>query len=391
MIRRTNPIGIFIIIFGLVFSSCASGDRSGSSTVLNESNASDSLESAKTTPLPKSLAVRADCAGDFYWSSSANNGETYVLVGISKTTFDAFALSKDNGRSWSCSVIEPPSDPGLKSISYGPTGYVAIGWDRSYFSADGENWNVTSIGTGNWQSVTYGSDRFVAVGGNPQSGLTSRELFFASSLDGKSWAKHPVQFEFRPEFNVTFTSVTFGSGTFVAVGNGGESEYSATSSNGTTWRAISRFPNGFNVLSKVIHFKGKFYSTGICISPCYKSTIYSSDNGLIWTGMETQSVESIATNGSVLIGRYTNANRQYIIYSVDGSNWSELPVFVGNEAECPGIKRLLDFTPVISIGNSFMLLWGGFVSSPYLLTTTFSNAAQSTWKCGSMESGIAIN
>ena len=106
--------------------------------------------------------------------------------------------------------------------------YVAVGSSGvQAFSTDGTNWQlVASPISGIWQGVTYGNNRYVAVG----FGLFGFLACIYSDNGGISWQTAAVQLA------GIWLDVTYGNGIYVAVGNGGIQMYS---SDGSTWYSVN--------------------------------------------------------------------------------------------------------------------------------------------------------
>jgi hypothetical protein len=105
---------------------------------------------------------------------------------------------------------------------------------RSFTSYDGINWTFGNHLNRGFKEIVYGNGIFVALGDVWEPG----EIY--SSLDGVNWAQRFTW------WNHTLHEVTFGSGTFVAVGNGGTI---VTSPDGVNWtvRSTGSFPHLFDV------------------------------------------------------------------------------------------------------------------------------------------------
>ena len=105
---------------------------------------------------------------------SSNNGDTWTLVSIPRTGFD-----------------------GYKGIAYGNGVFAAIGQNCSAYSTTyGVTWVPSENPAGQWNSVTYGFDRFVAVGMNNKIGY---------SLNGSVWVTVSL-----PILTGSWSSVTWG-------------------------------------------------------------------------------------------------------------------------------------------------------------------------------------
>lgn len=225
------------------------------------------------------------------------------------------AAYSDNGIDW-IPTSSLPSSPSYEirwsSITYGNDKFVAVG--TSYdthityiaYSEDGINWTETKLcdGTDEFARLAYGNGRFVFV---------SYEVGY--SEDGINWnmGTQPTQ---PSSINDYWKSVTYGNGKFVAVKDDGKSIYSE---DGINW-LNGTIPNYRWAL--VSYGNGKF----VAISADGKSA-YSED-GITW--MEgTLPVnhgwwQAIAYgNGTFIatLGEYPESF-DYYLYSNDGINWN---------------------------------------------------------------------
>ena len=98
------------------------------------------------------------------------------------------------------------------------------GWD-TLDEGGHEGWKVNTLPTGktNWQSVTYGNDKFVAVA----SGSAG-----AYSTDGITWTETTLPVD------QDWDSVTYGNGKFVAIATN-QTNKGAYSVDGITWTAMT--------------------------------------------------------------------------------------------------------------------------------------------------------
>ena len=100
---------------------------------------------------------------------------------------------------------------GMFVCCYGTTGF-------NYYSLDGKNWSIMSGMTETYcTEVTYGKDRFVAVGNNGHSYY---------SLDGVNWVA------MTGLKSASYYGVAYGNDRFVAVGSSGKAGYST---DGVNW------------------------------------------------------------------------------------------------------------------------------------------------------------
>jgi hypothetical protein len=121
-----------------------------------------------------------------------------------------------------------PASSSWQSVTYGDDKFAAVGGGSQdpnvAYSTDGITWTQTTMPspTG-WQSVTYGDNKFVAV--------ARYTTIAAYSTDGITWTASTMP------ASVRWQSVTYGDGKFVAVSGGGngESDIAAYSTDGITW------------------------------------------------------------------------------------------------------------------------------------------------------------
>ena len=199
------------------------------------------------------------------------------------------------------------SDNTINSIT--PTGAVL-------FDVPGASWNTwtnpVSVGSSNWRNITYGNNKFVAVGTN---GYTT------TSTSGANWTT-PVQVG----SSRNWYGIAYGNNKFVAVGDYG---YETTSADGATWTTPIQTHNNSNYTwHSVTYANDKFVVVGE-ITSSYKGYISTSTDGSTWTTpTEFDSVfwQSIvyANNKFVVVG-----SSGKISTSTDGTTWTT-PIQVGS-------------------------------------------------------------
>ena len=191
------------------------------------------------------------------------------------------------------------------------------------------------VGSSAWQGITYGNNKFVAVG---SSG------YITTSTDGTTWDT-PFQVG-----SSTWIGVTYGNNKFVAVGSSG---YISTSTDGTTWD--TPFQVGSSAWRGITYANNKFVVVG---DSGYVST---STDGSTWT-------TPVQINASVDWYAITYGNNKFVAVghggrmstSTDGTTWGSLFV-VGNSTWYG-----------ITYGNNKFVAVGG---SGYISTSTDG----STW------------
>ena len=168
-------------------------------------------------------------------------------------------------------------------------------------------WTSASAAENNaWQSVTYGGDKFVAVG----YGGTNRVMY---STDGLSWTAAAAT-----EAN-SWTSVTYGNGKFVAVGYDGTGDRVMYSTDGISWTSASA--PGDNGWYAVTYGNGKF------VAVAYTGTnraMYSTD-AINWTVSASAAADSnwqSVTYGNGKFVAVSDVGSNRVMYSTDGINWT---------------------------------------------------------------------
>jgi hypothetical protein len=134
--------------------------------------------------------------------------------------------------------------------------------------------NTSGPTTTGAKSVTFGNGTFVAVGGNPkttynQSQTVSGPMIYTST-DGISWAQQTIS----TGITQPLLSVAYGAGKFVAVGFGGKIVYAADNAVNTWTNATSPTTA---IINKIIFSVSKFFATST------DGKVLVSSDGVSWT------------------------------------------------------------------------------------------------------------
>ena len=196
------------------------------------------------------------------------------------------------------------------TVSDGST--LTYQWQEERLANDGATWVQQTLPVSNdWYGVTYGNGTFVAVGGdNSNVALTSP--------DGTTWTQQTLP------LSANWWSVTYGNGTFVAVSR---SAPAATSPDGITWTQQS-MPLSADWVSVT-------YGNGIFVAVAAGSSIAAtSPDGVTWT---QQTLPLSANWWSVTYGNGTfvavSITGDIAASSADGITWTQrtLPASTGWE------------------------------------------------------------
>lgn len=150
----------------------------------------------------------------------------------------------------------------LHDVTFGADRFVAVGADTIVTSPEGVTWTSRALpSTANLQSVAYGQGVFVAVG---YQGVA------LSSSDGATWKKQQPPVTGSTEM---LASVAYGNGRFVAVGT--TLRY-WTSTDGATWKEHTVNGSGGVALANVAFHAGTFLAVN-------GNRWALSTDGLAWT------------------------------------------------------------------------------------------------------------
>lgn len=197
-------------------------------------------------------------------------------------------------------------------ITYGNGKYIAVGDNGAIgSSANGINWKKVTAGTYDWNYVTYGDGKFIAVGSNGA---------IARSTTGITWA-------LQESGQIQWNGVTFGNGRFVAVGKK-DNRYGSLgySSDGVTWKTASSTMYT-SIQNAITYNDGLFVAVGK--RGTYTGTAGYSSDGINWSyNTKAGGAEHpVVGYGN---GKFLTAGLNEILYSEDGKSWTFAEKYVIN-------------------------------------------------------------
>lgn len=202
------------------------------------------------------------------------------------------------GETWTARNA-PPGD--WNAVTYGTGRYVAVGDQQVMTSTDAVTWTPSAdpdVGGSTWTSVTYGNGLFVAVALDT----------VITSTDGASWSVVSD----GTDTDGAWTSVTYGNGVYVAVANGA----AMTSTNGTDWTPVA------DADVTGIAWTSVAYGNGLYVAVAQDEVI-TSTNGTSWAdatdGTDTDGAWTSVTYGN---GLYVAVATDAVMTSTDASDWS---------------------------------------------------------------------
>jgi hypothetical protein len=288
------------------------------------------------------------------------NGLFVATCGLSESTNQGDVLTSPDGVTWTLQYAA--ANCSLSSIAYGNGIFVAVGTSNPapveengalitpppednhgaiVTSKDGVNW-TQSLGAANipvvLNSVTYGNGTFVAVG-NDDTILTSP--------DGKTWTSRIATND-----NIGLTGVCYGNGTFVAIGTDevnirllNSPSYILTSSDSVTW--TGQEIDTLDGVGSIIWGDGLFVAVGTASTVeadhPYQGVIATSSDGSTWTIQQQitdNEINGVAYGDGLFVATGVNVDRGTnasdlgeIMTSPDGVNWATQQQFL------PGIPN----------------------------------------------------
>jgi len=283
-----NAVGAENNFVGITF--IATGPTSGTGTAVRINSVTVAIATGSNTTtrsvnggitwtaggnLPSSTTWQSVAYGQGYWIAIATGGT-------------ATAYSTDGGQTWTAGGALPASTT-WTDIAYGAGKFVAVasGSTDAASTADfGATWQLRNLPTtSNWSSVAFGNNRFVAV--SSTSGTDA-----AYSLDGITWAGSTIT-------NAAYKAITYGQGTFLAVG---AATTAASSPDGVVWtsRTIST-SDSVGVAFGNVNRAGRFVTI---------SDTGSNNASVIVAGTTTRARASVA-NGKIFAVRLLEPGSAY--------------------------------------------------------------------------------
>jgi uncharacterized delta-60 repeat protein len=154
------------------------------------------------------------------------NGVTYgggTFVAVGQTTVRRILiLTSPDGITWTQQAVPPPYFVPLYGVTYGNGTFVTVGdYARILTSPDGVNWTHGNLLDYNVWGVTHGNGTFVAVGAEcsffaEDGSCVDPYGRILSSTDSNTWTPRISSGYYSP-----LNGITYGNGTFVAVGDNG--------------------------------------------------------------------------------------------------------------------------------------------------------------------------
>tara|TARA_B100002019_G_scaffold53320_1_gene45477 strand:+ start:332 stop:5413 length:5082 start_codon:yes stop_codon:yes gene_type:complete len=174
------------------------------------------------------VAYSADDGANWTLFSLGSNGWTcikysrLILVATKIAPSPEIQFSVDSGLSWSISTTAFPLTTDIEDITYGNNRFVAVGVSEACYSFDGDTWYNTTLPVVG-KRVAYGNGIFITCGIDGSNNDT-----YALSKDGKDWFTSDTAGTFALFQQSSWTDCSYGNGFFLV-----------TNSSANTWNKIA--------------------------------------------------------------------------------------------------------------------------------------------------------
>jgi hypothetical protein len=256
----------------------------------NNNSSGDMTWTLRTAGVPSEFNFNST---DIVWGNNE-----FLVVGAETT------LTSTDGKFWTVHASNLPYS-GKIAATYGLNTFVAITDTGIFTSPDGAVWTKRySISSSRLNALTYGGNRFVAVGGHDPLGFISGPdtAYAYVSTDGINWTQKSLG-------SGTCTVITWGNNRYVAIGR---QSLGFISTDGTQWSQDS-----VNLYASSIAYGANRFVAAENIA------LSASPDGLSWTGLfsigtgQAQAFCSILWDGN----RFVAAGSS-VLTSPDGLNWA---------------------------------------------------------------------
>lgn len=236
------------------------------------------------------------------WRGAAYANGRFVVVGEASSGYAPFAAIFTSTDSATWSLIRPGTGAGLHCVTHGNGTWVAAGEDV-YTSADATTWTQRTVSAnGTAHAATFGAGKFILAG--ELGGVLV-------STDGTTWT-HNSAFA-----DSVIRGLSYGNNQFVAVGERNGAGVIWSSADGLTWVEDASAPVP---LAAVTFGNGTFTAVG-ANGFVLQSTVASAASAA------RLSISKLA-DGTIELGCHTQVGKQYRLQaSADGHAWEDVANF----------------------------------------------------------------
>ena len=243
-----------------------------------------------------------------FWQSVTFGNGTFVAVSTNGTNR---VMTSSDGISWTARSV-PAST--WTSVTYGNGVFVAVagfGTDRIMTSPNGVTWTPRGSSTDGWAGITFGNGTFVAVGMGPTN-------YVMTSTDGITWTNRSIP---TSSSGAQWQSVTWGNNKFVAISGTGFNDRVMTSADGATWSYAQAIHNGN--WSSIAYGNNTFVATATSFGSGSGYVMTSSD-GITWTPRTAAAAvgwNAVVYGGDKFVAVSSSGSNR-VMTSTDGITWA---------------------------------------------------------------------
>ncbi len=268
--------------------------------------------SAQLTVAPPTWTTQTALTGN--WKDIAYGNNTYVAVGNSGSGTNKIMRSTDGGLTWTATTI--PQSFELVSVTYGDGLFFALtdnatATHKVFSSPDGVTWTQTGYdGSMPMNEVRYLNGVLFTIGYNQ---VPFFQNIYVSTNKGAKWTRSLV--------SGSLASITYGNGKYVVVNGSNTSVTSAYSSNGTSWTTTE------DSNTSGISWVSVTYGKGTFVAVSSDGRVMTSSNGISWTlgaSSIASNLRSVTFGGGIFMAVGSNASE--IVTSTDGVNWTSTAI-----------------------------------------------------------------
>lgn len=248
------------------------------------------------------------------WKSITYSPDLKRLISVADSgTSDRVMYSADLGQTWF--GVGATFTQAWKSVAYGDI-FVAVASSGEYMTSDNGyfGWSTPAslAGGGNWLSIAYGNNTFVAVAGTDANSSAR----VATSPDGSTWTRR------SHSLNTNWINVEFCNDRFIAGGDSGI----ATSLDGITWTYTYTGTGSY---------AGFAYGKGVYVAVGNSDTLKYSYDAVTWYDVSLASFRdgrnyvTCAFGNGLFYAISPSGNGFNAIASKDGITWRQVSTLPG--------------------------------------------------------------
>lgn len=214
--------------------------------------------------------------------------------------FSGLWMAEETPEAWRQVVSGDFWSGDIGSLTYANNQFVIAGENMAAFSEDGIGWTIVEA-PGDYNQITFGNGRYVAVGANGSVGV---------SYDGKTWADRS-----NPAVTGDLRAITYAKGKYII---GGIDGLIMHTEDFETWGIATSNSAGVRYVRQITYAENRYYAA--CYTSSGKGEIWVSEDGETWTVQQQMNVRLWCLNYND--GKLTAAGDSGAVFILDlGIDW----------------------------------------------------------------------